>query len=442
MTPPTSSTYPRTGELLSQAWPIIAANAAVPTLGLVDTAVIGHFGSVDELAALAMASLIFSFVYWCFGFLRMGTTGFVARAQGAGDETTSMRVVLQSAILAGAISFCLMIFQNLILLVSVHALSAPAQVLNPVSEYFHIRIWGAPATLLNYVATGILIGLGDGRRVMYLQLFLNVANAMLDIILAGVINLGIQGIALGTVLAEYATLVLALFVIAGRFFWAEYLRSFRVAHCFVGASELLSQNRDLFIRTLFLLLGFAFFTRTSAEFGTVTLAANHILLQFITFAAFFMDGYAHVLESHTGHAVGRKCPSYFKAVLKKTSLLSFVSALFLALSLLFFSNTWFTLLTNKVEVIVHAQDFIYFVALYVLVSVGAYQLDGAFIGAGASKAMRNCSIISTLVLILAWFVFFRTYGAKGLWMAFVLYVFIRGFSLYLCLSNLQRRCIE
>lgn len=425
--------------LLRQSWPIILANASVPVLGLIDTAVIGHFGTLSELASLAMAALIFSFVYWSFGFLRMGTTGFVARADGVNNTNELMRVVLQSSLLAFVIALLLLVSQVFILWLSLLLLSAPADIVADIKTYFYIRIWGAPATLLHYVMIGVFIGLGDSRRVLYLQLFLNITNAILDVLFAGVYHQGIGGVALGTVIAEYATLALAASFLFKRFAWQNYLGSITRAELLRDIAALFSQNRDIFIRTLFLLLSFVFFTRTSGNFGPVVLAANYILLQLISFSAFFLDGFAFALESVVGKTVGKKSLTEFNLALKRMTVLIFLSAILIGLGIYVVGEYAVALLTNKTQVINVAVEYLPLAVVYVVVSAAAYELDGVFIGAGYSSAMRDCSIASALCFVVAWFAFLKDLGVSGLWIALIVYVFARGLSLFLFLPQLKRR---
>ncbi len=196
--------------LLQKAWPIILANASVPLLGLVDTAVIGNVGSITDLGAIAFGALIFSFVYWSFGFLRMGTTGFAAQASGAGDEQEVRAVLRQSgADSAVCLGVVLILIQWPIGLAAFSLLDGSAPVEAVAQEYFDIRIWGAPATLATFALMGLLIGLGKSRTLLIVQLFLNGLNILLDVWFAGILGWGASGIALGTVIAEWTTVLLA-----------------------------------------------------------------------------------------------------------------------------------------------------------------------------------------------------------------------------------------
>ena len=206
MPDPQSITY---SYLIRKAWPIILANASVPLLGLVDTAVIGNIGSVEDLGAIAFGALIFSFVYWSFGFLRMGTTGFTAQAAGAGDETEVRAVLGRALLMSVSLGILLILLQWPIRLIAFSLLGGTESVEILASDYFQIRIWGAPATLTNFALMGLLVGLGLSKSLLLVQLFLNTLNILLDVWFAAILELGVAGIALGTVLAEWMTVFLA-----------------------------------------------------------------------------------------------------------------------------------------------------------------------------------------------------------------------------------------
>ena len=426
-------------QIFSKAWPIILANCAVPLLGLVDTATIGHFGNTRELAALAVASLLFNFIYWGFGFLRMSTTGFVSRAQNDDDPTPIMRIVLQSVLIALSIAFGLIAFHSILLAAGISLLAPPETVQSSVEQYFDIRIWGAPATLMTFVFSGVFIGSGKTRIILILQITLNASNALLDVLFAGVFKWGIAGIAWGTVIAEYMVLFLALLLIGRHYRWMPFFADLDINDLGQGVRSLLAQNGDIFIRTFFLLSGFAFFTYISGQHGETALAANHILQQFISFSAFFLDGYAHVLEYYAGRAFGRRSESELKDVLYKTSVFAAVTGLVLASIFFVFGEGFLSVLTNKVHVVQAASELLLFVFLYIVFAASAYQLDGLYIGTGYSSAMRNASIASTLSFVALWYLFFQGKGMQGNWAAFVTFVVLRSVFLLICVPALYRK---
>ena len=427
--------------LLNKAWPIILANAAVPLLGLVDTAVIGNVGTVEDLGAIAFGALIFSFVYWGFGFLRMGTTGFAAQAVGAGKEQEVRAVLGRSLLLAVGLGILLIVMQWPIRLAAFSILGGSESVESIAQDYFRLRIWGAPATLASFALMGLLIGLGRSKALLIVQLFLNGLNISLDMLFAGVMKLGVTGIALGTVVAEWTTVIFAGWLVIrvlkrrevpGNSFWPMDRILDRAT-----LIKTLSANADIMIRTLLLVFSFAFFTNQSARFGDVVLAANHILLQLVSFAAFFLDGYAFVVEALTGAALGAGKRASFDLAVKRSSVLAVITAVILALSIWLLGGFAIELLTDLTEVRLVAVESLFLAASYVLCSCAAFQLDGIFIGASCTRQMRNAAFMSLSVFLAAWWLLIDGYGVTGLWWAMIIYVLARAASLLLYFGSLR-----
>lgn len=419
--------------ILDKAWPIILANAAVPTLGLVDTAVIGNFGSAAQLGAIALGAIIFSFVYWGFGFLRMGTTGFTAQALGADDEAEIRATLARSLLIALIVGCGLVLLQWPLAELAFLLLDSSEAAESAARDYFFIRIWGAPATLATFALTGCLIGLGRMRTLLVVQLFLNGLNILLDIYFAGVLGLGVRGIALGTVIAEWTSCLLALTLIyrilrrrhqdPARFWpWRQIADSRKIRLT-------LAANTDILIRTLTLVFGFAWFVNQSARFGDVTLAANHILLQIVSFSAFFLDGYAFVVESLAGQALGARQRQQFRKAVILSSQLAGATALALAAAILLFGQLAIAVLTDLPDVRQAAGAHLPLSALYVLLAVAAFQLDGIFIGTTRTREMRNASLLSITLFLLASWPLTALFGNDGLWWAFIAYVVARALTL-------------
>jgi multidrug resistance protein, MATE family len=424
---------PTRRQVFGIAWPIILANATVPLLGLADTAVIGHTGSASDLGAIALGALLFSFVYWTFGFLRMGTTGFVAQAAGAGDEA-EVRAVLGRAVGMGMLlGVTLVLLRQPIGSLAFRLLSGTAEVEAAAGGYFAARIWGAPATLGTFALMGLFVGLGRSRALLAVQLFLNGLNIALDVLLAGVLGWGVRGVAIGTAISEWAALFVALGLAVrllrlrwndDEAFWpVERLRD--VARL----AGTLRANADIMIRTLFLLFGFAWFVDQSARFGETLLAANHLLLQLVAFAAFFLDGFAFAAESLVGRAVGARRRDVFDVVVRRSTELAAATALALAAILLLLGGPILRALTDLAQVRDAAARYLPFAAGYVLVSFAAFQLDGIFIGATRTRDMRNASIFALLVFLAVWWPLAGRLGNAGLWLAFILYVIARAATL-------------
>jgi MATE family multidrug resistance protein len=428
--------------LLQKAWPIILANASVPLLGLVDTAVIGNIGSITDLGAIAFGALIFSFVYWSFGFLRMGTTGFAAQASGAGDEQEVRAVLGRALLIALCLGMVLILIQWPIGLAAFSLLDGSAPVEAVAQQYFDIRIWGAPATLATFALMGLLIGLGKSRTLLIVQLFLNGLNILLDVWFAGILGWGASGIALGTVIAEWTTVLLAGWLVyrtlnqrkvSADEFWPKAK--------IMDLSALLktaSANLDIMLRTLILVFSFAFFINQSAKFGDTVLASNHILLQLIAFSAFFLDGYAFVVEALVGGAIGAKRRDVFDLAVRRSTVLALITAILLALVIALVGDIAVMLMTDISSVRLAANQLLPFAALYVLFSFAAFQLDGIFIGASFTRQMRDAAALSIVVYFIAWWALSDQHGIQGLWGAMIIYVVARAVALLLFYPSLRR----
>ena len=425
-----------------KAWPIILANAAVPLLGIVDTAVIGNLGKLSQLGAIAFGAMIFSFIYWSFGFLRMGTTGFTAQAAGARDEAEVRATLGRALLLSAGLGVCIISLQWPLAHLALALLNGSPEVEAITRDYFTIRIWGAPATLSIFALTGCLIGLGRSRQLLLVQVFLNGLNILLDVLFAGVFGWGAEGIALGTVLAEWATVIFALTLVLGLLrrrqtdqepFWPRS----RITDV-PKMMRLMAANTDILVRTLLLLFSFAWFINQSAEFGDAVLGANHILLQLVSFSAFFLDGYAFVAEALVGEALGAKRRKDLAMAVRRSTELAGATALVLALLILCFGGLAISALTDMVAVRAAAESTLAWAALYVLLSFAAFQLDGIFIGATRTREMRNASLVSVIVFMLAWWWLTPLFGNQGLWCAFVIYVCARAIALAVYYPGLVR----
>lgn len=415
------------------AWPIMLANAASPLLGLVDTTVIGHTGTVAQLGALALGALIFNFIYWAFGFLRMGTTGFVAHAAGR-EDTAELRAAAFRALFAGAsFGLVLVLLRAPISALFLHVFAASADVESQAGLYLQIRLWGAPASLASFALLGVLIGLGKTREVLRIQLLLNGLNIVFDLAFALHLQMGIQGIALGTVCAEWITLSYTLWRLVGmlRDTHRDSAPFFNLAQVLnlSALGQMLHANGNIFLRTLTMLLCFGLFTNQAAVFGDAVLAANHILLQFISLSAYVLDGYAHAAEPLVGRALAAPDRRLFDHTLRNSLHLSLGSGVLMASVLLLAGAPAIPLMTTLPSVQVVAQQYLPHAAAYVLMSSLAFQLDGIFIGASATREMRNTALLSGLVFVLLCAVLATRFGYAGLWTAFIVYVLSRGLTL-------------
>ncbi|WOJ92492.1 MATE family efflux transporter [Congregibacter variabilis] len=411
------------------AWPAIIANISIPLLGLVDAALLGHLDSPTHLAAVAVGGAVLSFLYWGFSFLRMGTTGEVARANGAGDVTRALLALARSALIALSLAALLLLFQGPLLALGFAIMGTRAEIQIPADNYASLRLLSAPAVLLTYTAVGWFIGHQDTRWPMRILIITNLINIVLDALFILGLGLASTGAAIATVIAEYVGLVIA--IIGLRKQWISLFSSALWAQLreLKPYLHLLHNNLNLFFRTLTLLFAFAFFTAAGESLGPEVVAANAVMMQFLLFAAFAMDGFAYAAEGLAGEALGSGNTKRFFAVSRRCALWTGVSA-FVISAIILLGKPWlFPLLTGLPEVlrIMSAQS-LWLVALP-LIAAPSYLLDGLFIGAGATRAMMLSMLFSALVVYLPCYYASTALGNQGLWLSFALFNASRGITL-------------
>ncbi len=409
--------------------PIILSNISVPLLGAVDTAVVGHLPEPHHLGAVALGSMVFNFIYWGFGFLRMGTAGLTAQAHGAGNADEVRAAVVRALIVAGAIAFVTLAAQTLIVAVVFDLVEASADVESSARTYVLTRIWGAPAALSIYVILGWFLGLQNTRATLYVQLWMNGLNIVLDVLFVVGFGWGVFGVALATVIAEFAGLALALWLmrealrgIAGRLDW-DRVRSRRRMRMTLGL------NADIFVRTVCLVFAFAYFTAQGARLGDVVLAANAVLMNFQIFMAHGLDGFAHAAQAMVGRAVGAADRAELRAAIRVSSFWAIVTAAALVLVYAVAGEGIVALLTGIEEVRSAAGDYLVWSVAMPALSVAAFQLDGIFLGATLGRQMRNMMIVSVAVYLVLCAVVIPLWGNHGLWFAFAAFMALRGITL-------------
>ncbi|MDJ0920997.1 MAG: MATE family efflux transporter [Henriciella sp.] len=419
-------------QVLRLSVPVMLAQAAIAATGVVDTAVMGLYGDKTDLAAVAIASVAFSFIYWGFGFLRMSTTGLVAQSVGAGDDLAA-RAVLQRAVLLGAV------FGSLLLLilpwfkqVLFSPFGAEPGVVELAEAYFSARIWGAPALLMTFGITGWMIGTGRTGALLALQVVMNAINMALDIWFVASLDMGPAGIGAGTAIAEW---------VAALFGLALVFRALKpVPNLFSPAAlwALFSANRDILIRTLALLFSFAWFVRSGAQMGTAQLAGNEVLLQFITVSAFVLDGFAFVAEKEIGEAYGARSQARLRRAMRITTELALAFGAVISLTYYLGGGWVIEAFVKDPEARAAALTYLPYCAIVPLLGVPAWQLDGFFLGATQGQAMRNAGVISTVgyVLLDSWLR--PHFGNAGVWSAFLLMYVLRAGALGVYLPSLMR----
>jgi len=420
------------------AGPIILSNVTVPLLGAVDTAVVGHLPDPRYIGGVAIGALIFSFVYWGFGFLRMGTTGPTAQAWGRDDAAEIRAVLVRGLLLAGTVALMLLMLHEPIGRAAFGLLHASPDVEAEGAAYYAIRIWGAPAALSNYVLLGWFLGLQNARWPLILQVFTNGLNITLDLLFVVGLGWGVEGVAAATVMAEYAALGLGLLLVARRLraFPAESVRGLVLDAA--RLRRMLAVNRDIFIRTLLLISSFALFTDRGATLGDVILAANAVLLNLVSVAAFGLDGFAHAAEALIGGAVGRHSREDLAGAVRASMIWAAAIALAIAAVYAVAGPILIDLMTGIPEVRAAARDYLPWVVAIPVVSVWCYLYDGIFLGATRTQDMRNAAIATTVAYIALLWLLLPLWGNHGLWLSLTLLNALRGLALAAYYPRLAR----
>ena len=421
------------------AWPMVVSNLSVPLLGAVDTAVIGHLPEPHFLGAVAVGALIFNTLYFGCNFLRMGTTGLTAQAYGARDFDAARATLARALLIALVLAAALLALQGPIGWLAFYLVEPSEAVAGEGTRYFFIRIWGAPAALANIALVGWFIGMQNTRAALALLLTVNGINIVLDLVLVLVYELGVPGVAWATVAADYSGLILGAAVTAR--LANRHGGRWRPRHVLDAAAmrRFLGINRDIFVRTLFVITAFALFTTLSARQGDVVLAANAVLLNFVVFFNFAYDGFAFAAEALTGRALGaRRRADLARAI--RACLLWCLALALLTLAVYGVAGAPIVrVLTDIDDVRIVAYDYLPWLIALPLVAVWGIFFDGVFTGVTRTADMRNTMMLAFVVFVpCAWFLR-EPMGNHGLWLAMTLLYAVRGIGLGAIYVRIQRR---
>ncbi len=410
----------------------------VPLVGAVDTAVVGRLPDPAYIGAVAIGAVAFNFVFWAFGFLRMGTTGFVAQAYGAGDTSALAAAAARAGVLAVGIGLALIALQVPVGAAALALMDASDTVRDLAATYYGVRIWSAPAALLNYVVLGLLIGVQRTRAALAVQLFMNLSNMALDVLFVLVLDLGVGGVAAATLVSEYAAAGMGVWLARGTLrrlgAWAPPGEVFSRR----ALAATVSVNANIFVRTLGAIAAFYSFTSLSGGLGDLALAANGVLLHFTHVMAYGLDGFAHAAEALAGGAYGRRDRRAFRAAVASTTTWALVVALVYSLVYAAAGGLFIDALTSIPEVRETARAFLPWAVVAPLVGVWSYQLDGIFIGATRTREMRDAMLLSLAVYALAVAVLLPAFGNHGLWAALIVFLAARAVTLGLWLPRVTR----
>lgn len=425
-------------KILALAIPNIISNITVPLLGMVDMALVGHLGNDSLIGAMAIGVAIFNFIYWNFAFLRMGTSGLVAQAFGARNFREVGSVFVRSVSVALLVAVLLLLFRYGIGKLAFRMMEGSTETMQAAAEYFYIRLWAAPATLSLFAFQGWFIGMQNSRFPMYISIMINVVNVIFGVWFVYGLHWGIAGVAWSTVVAQYSGLLTASLL------WLIYYRRFirqvslRESFDLRPMVRFFRVNRDIFLRTACIVIVYTFFTSASSGMGDTILAINSLLMQLFTLFSYMMDGFAFAAESLIGRYVGAR-----NAVMVQRSLRGLlawsggVALLYVVIYALFWEPL-LGLFTSSPAILTGAADYILWVIAVPLIGFAPFLVDGALIGATATRVMRNSVFLSTVAFFVVYFALRGVVGNNALWLAFMVFLVLRGLLQYWMTGGLKR----
>ena len=412
--------------ILRLAIPNIISNITVPLLSMVDMSIVGHLSLEVYIGAIATVSIIFNFMYWSFSFLRMGTSGFTAQAYGAEDNKEVATILLRSLLIAFVAGLFIILFQNIIFDLSFKVIKASSDVRLYAGNYFHIYVWAAPAVLGMYAFSGWFVGMQDARTPMYIAIAVNIINISLSLLFVYVLNMNIEGVALASTIAQIMGFLIALVVWYFKYKVVRLNLDFERLKNMTAYIPFFRVNSDIFLRTMLLIAVTTFFTASSAKMGNTTLAANALLMQMFTLFSYIMDGFAYSAEALTGKYIGARRYDVLQKLIKYLFFWGTVLAVFFTCIYGLFTDQILQLLTNKADVIAACKEYQLWVLMIPIVGFSAFLWDGIFIGATASKQMRNSMFVAAACFFVIYYSFYSNWANNALWFAFIAYLGMRG----------------
>ena len=412
--------------ILRLAIPFIISNITVPLLGTIDTALMGHLGSAAHLGAIGLASSIFSFLYWNFSFLRMSMAGMAAQAYGSGNKQELTHLLFRSSLLAIGGAALLIIFQLPIAKLAFWLSKGDPEVEQYALEYFFIRIYAAPATIVMYSIIGWMIGMQNAKAPMLISIMINVVNIGLSAFFVIALEMKSQGVAWGTVIAQYAGLIMALVILRLRY--GAYLRPAGISILFRGSAfvNFFRVNRDVFIRTFFVIFTLTFYNFASAQQGKTILGVNVIFLQLLYTFSFFIDGFANAAEALIGKYIGEYNRVSFRKAVRALFRWGAGLGFSFTLAYLILFEFLVKLFTKDAGILNLAGEFSIWIMLLPVVSFTAFVWDGIYLGATATREQRNATLFAAAVFFLIYFGLRESLGNHALLIGQLVFFALRG----------------
>lgn len=414
-------------KICTLAIPNIISNITIPLVGMADLAIAGALGQPHAIGGVAIGTAIFNLLYWNFGFLRMGTSGLTAQSYGRRDMASAAQILVRAVVVALFIALIIIALQYPIESASIWYMDSSQGVEDIASTYFFIRIWAAPATLSLYSFKGWFIGMQNSRIPMWVAIFINIVNIGASILFAFTFEMGVAGVALGTVVAQWSGVGLALFFVM-RYYRRFFIRKTLFRGVFVGEKlkEFFVLNRDIFIRTLCLAVVFTYFTKASSSMGDLALEANTLLMQLFTLFSYFMDGFAYAGEALCGRYYGAGNRPALRRVIRSAFVVGLVVSVGFTALYAFLGNNILLIFSPSVAVLDYANSYMIFAAAVPLAGFAAFLMDGILVGMTRAAIMRNAMIVATALFFGIYLSLQPWLGISALWIAFLVYLFARG----------------
>lgn len=411
--------------ILRLAIPNIISNVTIPLLGMIDIAIAGRIGNDTTIGALAVGTAIFNFIYWNFAFLRMGTSGLAAQAYGADDKRETANILGRSMIAALAIAVVLLLFNRPIGRLAMRIMEGSDEVMALAAEYFYARIWAAPAAIGIFSLHGWLTGMQDSTTPMVVSIINNIINIAASLWFVFGLDMGVVGIAWGTVVAQYAALLLTLIILFVRY--RSYIReiSLKESLRMEPLVRFFRINSDAFLRTLCVCTVYTCFTAFSARFGDTILATNELLMQLFMLFSYMLDGFCYAAESLTGRFIGERNRASLSKCIRLLTLWCGVVAAIYIVAYIFWWEPILGIFTSSPTILACAEEYVAWIVMVPLVGFIPFLIDGILIGATKTRIMRNTTFFALVAFLVLFFALESLLGNRALWIAFIGFIVVR-----------------
>lgn len=426
-----------TRNIFTLAWPAVATNITTPLLSLVDVAVVGHIGNSVYIGAIAVGATMFNTLYWLFGFLRMGTSGMTAQAYGAGDTASAVKILKRSLLVAIVAAIMLIVLSTSLGALIIDFIDADGASRIPAREYFEIAILGAPGVLVTYALSGWFLGMQDSRPILWMALVTNCLNIVLNLTFVFALHWQLAGVAAATAISQWAGAVFGIIILCRnkkRLMGSVNKQAHAIKRQSLSILRFIRVNSDIFLRTLCLIAVTIWFTHAGARLGSETLAANALIMQLFMLFSYFMDGFAFAGEAMAGKYKGADNDKDLRALIRTLMRIGvYISAI---ITIIYFaaSDYIMALLTDDADTLAVAHDYRLWAVAVPFAGFMSFLWDGIFIGLTKTRGMLAAMAVAMAVFYLAYFALTPLLGNHALWLAFIIYLFVRGLVQWLIFS--------